>query len=232
MELINISDVSKRYKNGVTAIYDLDLKIKKGEFVFVIGGSGSGKSTLIKMLYREEKPTKGQIIIGGINVAKLRNSKVYKLRRRLGIVFQDYRLLPKLTVFENVAFAMEVLGAKKDETREKTLKAIEMVGLKNKVHNYPDQLSGGEQQRVAIARAIVNDPKLLLCDEPTGNLDPEMSMEIMKVLEDINKKRGTTILMVTHDKDIVNKMKKQVITLKDGRLVNNIEKGTYNDEDI
>ena len=127
---------------------------------------------------------------------------------------------------------MEVLGAKKDETREKTLKAIEMVGLKNKVHNYPDQLSGGEQQRVAIARAIVNDPKLLLCDEPTGNLDPEMSMEIMKVLEDINKKRGTTILMVTHDKDIVNKMKKQVITLKDGRLVNNIEKGTYNDEDI
>ena len=158
--------------------------------------------------------------------------KVYKLRRKLGIVFQDYRLLPKLTVFENVAFAMEVLGAPKNETRTKTLKAIEMVGLKNKVHNYPDQLSGGEQQRVAIARAIVNNPKLLLCDEPTGNLDPDMSMEIMKVLEDINKKRGTTILMVTHDKDIVNKMKKQVVTLKDGRLVNNQEKGTYNDEDI
>ena len=232
MDLIRLKNVNKKYKNGVTAIYDMNLSIKKGSFVFVIGGSGSGKSTLIKMVYREEKPTSGQIVVGGVNVAKLRNKKVYKLRRKLGIVFQDYRLLPKLTVFENVAFAMEVLGAKKDETREKTLKAIEMVGLKNKVHNYPDQLSGGEQQRVAIARAIVNDPKLLLCDEPTGNLDPEMSMEIMKVLEDINKKRGTTILMVTHDKDIVNKMKKQVITLKDGRLVNNIEKGTYNDEDI
>ena len=135
-------------------------------------------------------------------------------------------------MFENVAFAMEVIGATKQETRTKTLKAIEIVGLKNKVHNYPDQLSGGEQQRVAIARAIVNNPKLLLCDEPTGNLDPEMSMEIMKVLEDINNKKGTTILMVTHDKDIVNKMKKQVITLKDGRLVNNQEKGTYSDEDI
>ena len=231
MDLIRLKNVNKKYKNGVTAIYDLSLSIKKGSFVFVIGGSGSGKSTLIKMLYREEKPTSGQIVVG-VNVAKLRNKKVYKLRRKLGIVFQDYRLLPKLTVFENVAFAMEVLGAPKNETRTKTLKAIEMVGLKNKVHNYPDQLSGGEQQRVAIARAIVNNPKLLLCDEPTGNLDPDMSMEIMKVLEDINKKRGTTILMVTHDKDIVNKMKKQVVTLKDGRLVNNQEKGTYNDEDI
>ena len=232
MDLIRLKNVNKKYKNGVTAIYDLSLSIKKGSFVFVIGGSGSGKSTLIKMLYREEKPTKGQIVVGGVNVAKLRNKKVYKLRRKLGIVFQDYRLLPKLTVFENVAFAMEVIGATKQETRAKTLKAIEIVGLKNKVHNYPDQLSGGEQQRVAISRAIVNNPKLLLCDEPTGNLDPEMSMEIMKVLEDINNKKGTTILMVTHDKDIVNKMKKQVITLKDGRLVNNQEKGTYSDEDI
>ena len=232
MDLIRLKNVNKKYKNGVTAIYDMSLAIKKGSFVFVIGGSGSGKSTLIKMLYREEKPTSGQIVVGGINVAKLKNKKTYKLRRKLGIVFQDYRLLPKLTVFENVAFAMEVLGAHKDETRTKTLKAIEMVGLKNKVHNYPDQLSGGEQQRVAIARAIVNEPKLLLCDEPTGNLDPDMSMEIMKVLEAINKKYGTTILMVTHDRDIVNKMKKEVITLKDGRLVGHKEKGTYNDEDI
>lgn len=189
MELINISDVSKRYKNGVTAIYDLDLKIKKGEFVFVIGGSGSGKSTLIKMLYREEKPTKGQIIIGGINVAKLRNSKVYKLRRRLGIVFQDYRLLPKLTVYENVAFTLEVIGTKKSEIKKRTLKAIELVGLKAKTRNYPNQLSGGEQQRVAIARAIVNNPKLLICDEPTGNLDPDMSMEIVKLLDSINKQQ-------------------------------------------
>lgn len=230
MDIIKLKNVSKQYKNGVTAIYDLNLSIAKGSFVFVIGGSGSGKSTFIKMLYREEKPSKGQIIVGGINVAKLRNSRVYKLRRKLGIVFQDYRLLPKLTVYENVAFAMEVIGATKQETRKKTLKAIEVVGLKNKVHNYPDQLSGGEQQRVAIARAIVNEPKMLLCDEPTGNLDPAMSIEIMKVLEDINEKLGTTIIVVTHDKAIVNKMKKQVITLKDGRLVNNIEKGTYNNE--
>ena len=209
----------------------MTLSLKKCSFTFVIGGSGSGKSTFIKMLYREEKPTKGQIVVGGVNVAKLRDKKVYKLRRKLGIVFQDYRLLPKLTVYENVAFAMEVIGATKQETRQNTLKAIELVGLKNKVHNYPDQLSGGEQQRVSIARAIVNNPKLLLCDEPTGNLDPDMSMEIMKVLENINEKKGTTILMVTHDKDIVNKMKKDVITLKDGRITSIKERGTY-DEDI
>ena len=230
MDLIRVKNVEKKYKNGVTAIYDLNLAIEKGSFVFVIGGSGSGKSTLIKMLYREEKPTKGQVIVGGLDVAKLRNSKVYKLRRKLGIVFQDYRLLPKLTVYENVAFALECIGEKKDIIRKKVLKALEDVGLKNKIHNYPDQLSGGEQQRVAIARAIVNDPKLLLCDEPTGNLDPDMSMEIMKVLEDINNNRGTTIIMATHDRDIVNTMKKQVITLKEGRLVSFKKKGTYYNE--
>ncbi|MBR6948679.1 MAG: cell division ATP-binding protein FtsE [Bacilli bacterium] len=230
MDLIRIKNVEKKYKNGVTAIYDLNLAIEKGAFVFVIGGSGSGKSTLIKMLYREEKPTKGQIIVGGLDVAKLRNSKVYRLRRKLGIVFQNYRLLEKQTVYENVAFALEVIGAPRDEIRQKVLKALEDVGLKNKIHNYPDQLSGGEQQRVAIARAIVNDPKLLLCDEPTGNLDPDMSMEIVKVLEEINNNRGTTIIMATHDRDIVDKMKKQVITLKDGRLVNFKKKGTYKNE--
>lgn len=227
-----MNDVTKQYKNGVGALYDVNLKIKKGEFVFIIGGSGSGKSTLIKMLYREEKPTRGDVLVGGLNVKKLRNGKVYKLRRKLGIVFQDYRLLPKLTVYENVAFAMEVIGASKEKTRTKVLRALEEVGLKNKVHNYPDQLSGGEQQRVAIARAIVNDPKLLLCDEPTGNLDPERSMEIMKVLDNINKTRGTTIIMATHDKEIVNSMKKQVVTLKDGHLVNFKQKGTYIDENI
>ena len=232
MDLIRIKHVEKKYKNGVTAIYDLNIAIEKGSFVFVIGGSGSGKSTLIKMLYREEKPTKGQIIVGGLDVAKLKDKKVYKLRRKLGIVFQDYRLLPKLTFYENVAFALEVIGAKKDEIREKVLKALEEVGLKNKVHNYPDQLSGGEQQRVAIARAIVNNPKLLLCDEPTGNLDPEKSMEIMKVLDNINKTRGTTIIMATHDKDIVNTMKKQVLILKEGRLVAFKEKGGYDDEAV
>lgn len=230
MDIIRLKNVKKQYKNGVTAIHDLNLSIEKGSFVFVIGDSGSGKSTLMKLLYREEKPTSGQIVVGGINVAKLRNNKVYKLRRKLGIVFQDYRLLPKLTVYENVAFAMEVIGATKQTIRIKVLKALEVVGLKNKVHNYPSQLSGGEQQRVAIARAIVNNPKMLLCDEPTGNLDPTMSMEIMNVLDDINKTWGTTIIVVTHDKAIVNKMKKQVITLTEGRLVNNKEKGTYDNE--
>ncbi len=232
MEFIRLNDVTKQYRNGVTAIYDLNLKIKKGDFAFVIGGSGSGKSTLIKMLYREEKPTRGEIIVGGLNVAKLRNNKVYKIRRKLGIVFQDYRLLPKATVYENVAFALEVIGTKKSETRIKTLKALELVGLKGKVRDYPDQLSGGEQQRVAIARAIVNEPKLLLCDEPTGNLDPDMSLEIVKVLEEINKTLGTTIIMATHDKEIVNKMKKRVIVLKEGRLVKDYEKGKYDNEAI
>jgi len=232
VELISIKGVNKRYRNGVTAIYDLNIKIKKGDFVFVIGGSGSGKSTFIKMLYREEKPTSGEIILGGINVAKLRNSKVYKLRRKLGIVFQDYRLLPKLTVYENVAFTLEVIGTKRTEIKKRTLKAIELVGLKAKTRNYPDQLSGGEQQRVAIARAIVNNPKLLICDEPTGNLDPDMSMEIVKVLDNINKAIGTTIIMATHDKEIVNKMKKRVLVLKDGRLVKDYEKGKYDDEAI
>ncbi|MBO5376283.1 MAG: cell division ATP-binding protein FtsE [Bacilli bacterium] len=232
MELISLKKVNKKYKNGVTAIYDLDLKIKKGEFVFVIGGSGSGKSTLIKMLYREEKPSSGEIMIGGKNVAKLRNSKVYKLRRRLGIVFQDYRLLPKLTVYENVAFALEVIGEKSNVIRINTLKALELVGLKGKTRNYPDQLSGGEQQRVAIARAIVNNPKLLICDEPTGNLDPLMSEEIVNVLDDINKTMGTTVIMATHNKDIVNKFKKRVVALKDGRIVKDYEEGAYDNEII
>jgi len=232
MELINLKGVSKKYKNGVNAIYDLDLKIKKGEFVFIIGGSGSGKSTLIKMLYREEKPTKGEIDIAGINVAKLWNGKVYKLRRRLGIVFQDYRLLPKLTAYENVAFALEAIGENKKDIRVKTLKALEQVGLKGKIRMYPDQLAGGEQQRVAIARAIVNNPKILLCDEPTGNLDPERSVEIVELLEEINNSMGTTIIMATHDKAIVDKFKKRVIALKEGRIVEDSEEGRYNSEVI
>jgi len=199
LNIIKLKNVKKQYKNGTTAIYDLNLDIEKGSFVFIIGGSGSGKSTLMKMLYREEKPTTGQIIVGGLNVAKLRNSKVYKLRRKLGIVFQDYRLLPKLTVYENVAFAMEVIGATKQETRVKVLKALEIVGLKNKVHSYPDQLSGGEQQRVAIARAIVNNPKMLLCDEPTGALDSKTGKKIIKLLMDVNKNKDKIVVVVTHN---------------------------------
>ena len=227
MKFIEIKNCYKVYKNGVTAIADLSLNIDKGEFVFVIGASGSGKSTLIKMLYREEKPTNGEVNVGGINVAKLRNGKVYKLRRKLGIVFQDFKLLPKLTVYENVAFALETMGLKESEIRPKVLTALEHVGLKEKIRSFPNQLSGGEQQRVCIARAIVNEPKLLICDEPTGNLDPDTSKEIMKVLEKINKDLGTTIIMATHDKEIVNRMKKRVLLLENGVLVGDYLKGSY-----
>ena len=202
MDLIRMKNVKKTYRNGVTALYDLTLNIKKGEFVFVIGHTGCGKSTLIKMLYRQEKPDSGYINVGGIEVTKLKNRKVYKLRRKIGVVFQDFKLLNKLTVYENVAFALEIFGLPKREIYEKTIKVLDLVGLKGKAKNYPNELSGGEQQRVAIARAIVNEPKLLICDEPTGNLDHDTSMEIMKVLDEVHK-MGTTIIMVTNYKGIV-----------------------------
>ena len=227
MKLIKVEHAYKIYKNGTTAVADLSVTIDKGEFVFVIGTTGSGKSTFIKMLYREEKPTKGKVIVGGIDVAKLRNSKVYKLRRKLGVVFQDFKLVPKLTVYENVAFALETLGIPESEIRPKVLKAIDAVGLKEKTRNLPSELSGGEQQRVAIARAIVNNPKLLICDEPTGNLDPETSKGIMKILENINQTLGTTIIMATHDKELVNKMKKRVLVIENGVLASDTKKGSY-----
>lgn len=227
MKFIEVKNCYKVYKNGVTAISDLSISIDKGEFVFVTGASGCGKSTFVKMLYREEKPTKGQVMVGGINVAKLYNSRVYKLRRKLGIVFQDFKLLPKLTVYENVAFGLENLGIKGSLIKSKAMKALERVGLKEKTRSFPNELSGGEQQRVCIARAIVNEPKLLICDEPTGNLDPRTSKEIVKVINNINKEMGTTVIMVTHDKEIVNSMKKRVITLEDGVLVHDSMKGTY-----
>ncbi len=226
MEFIKFRNVEKTYKNGVNAVYNMNLDIKKGEFVFVIGASGSGKSTLIKMLYREERPTSGEIYVGGINVAKVKNNKVYKLRRKIGIVFQDFKLLPKLTVYENVAFALEIYGLPTNEIKRKVLKALDLVGLKSRTKSYPEQLSGGEQQRVAIARAIVNSPKLLICDEPTGNLDPDTSLEVMKVIEKIND-LGTTIVMATHDREMVDKMKKRVILLDNGKLLKDYEKGSY-----
>lgn len=227
MKLIKVEHAYKVYKNGTTAVADISVSIDKGEFVFVIGSTGSGKSTFIKMLYREEKPTKGKVIVGGIDVAKLRNSKVYKLRRKLGVVFQDFKLLPKLNVYENVSFALETLGLPNNEIRPKVLRAIEAVGLKEKTRNLPSQLSGGEQQRVAIARALANDPKLLICDEPTGNLDPETSKEIMDILENINQTLGTTIIMATHDKELVNRMKKRVLVIEDGTLASDTKKGSY-----
>ena len=239
MNLIEVKNVYKQYKNGVTALSDITLSIPKGDFVFVIGSTASGKSTLIKLLYRQEKPSRGEVYVGGINVSKLRNRKVYKLRRKLGIVFQDYKLLQNLTVFENVAFALEIYGLPENEVRKKVMNAIEKVGLKEKFRSYPDQLSGGEQQRVSIARAIVNNPKILICDEPTGNLDPTTSMGIMEIINKIkfrlrrlckiNKinEDGTTVIMATHDKDIVNYYKKRVIKLEKGILVGDTVKGGY-----
>lgn len=231
MDLISIRNATKTYKTGVTAIHDLNLSFKKGEFVFIIGSTGCGKSTLIKMLYREEKPSSGQIYIGGIDVAKITNRKVYKIRRKLGVVFQDFKLLPKSTVYENVAFALEIFGVPSSEIHSKVLKVLDLVGLKNKAKQYPNQLSGGEQQRVAIARAIVNGPKILICDEPTGNLDEKTSMEIMSVLEAINK-LGTTVIVVTHDTETVDKMKKRVIELEQGRILKEYAEGEYRHETI
>ena len=227
MKFIEIKNCSKVYKNGVTALANVNVSIKKGEFVFIIGPTASGKSTLIKMLYREERPTDGEVYVGGINVGKLRNGKVYKLRRKLGVVFQDFKLLPKLTVYENVAFPLETQGFKASEIKPKVMTALELVGLKEKVRSMPKELSGGEMQRVCIARAIVNEPKVLICDEPTGNLDPETSKDIMKTIDRINKELGTTVVMATHDKDIVNRMKKRVITIEDGVKVSDVERGEY-----
>lgn len=233
MEFIELKNVFKVYKNGVTALADVSVSISAGEFVFIIGESGSGKSTLTKLLYREEKPNKGSVFVGGVNVSSLRNSNVYKLRRKIGVVFQDFKLLPKLTVYENVAYPLESYGMDKTEIKEKVLKAIERVGLKNKLRSYPNQLSGGEQQRVCIARAIVNEPKLIICDEPTGDLDPKMSKEIMDVINNINKELTSTVIMATHDKEIVNRMKKRVIAIHNGVLVSDKKKGSYiEDENI
>ena len=230
MKFIELKNVNKTYKNGITAVADMSVEVSKGEFVFVIGLTASGKSTFIKMLYREEKPTKGTVFVGGLNVGKLRNRKVYKLRRKEGIVFQDFKLLPRLTVYENVAFAQRVIETPARYIRRQVPAVLTMVGLADKYKSYPRQLSGGEQQRVAIARAIVNKPDIILADEPTGNLDPKNSWEIMNLLEDINA-RGTTVVVVTHNKDIVNAMKKRVITIKHGVIVSDQQKGEYIDED-
>lgn len=219
MDLIRIKNVNKTYKTGVTAIYDLTLTIEKGEFLFIIGSTGCGKSTLIKMLYREEKPTSGKIIVGGIDVAKLRNGKVYKIRRKIGVVFQDFKLLPRLNVYENVAFAAEVLGLSKAEIHAKVIKALELVGLKARAKNYPNQLSGGEQQRVAIARAIAKNPKLLLCDEPTGALDYKTGKQILKLLQDTCRREKMTVVIITHNTAIAP-MADKVIHFKNGTAEN------------
>lgn len=218
--------MTKQYPPNITALDDVSVKIDKGEFVFLVGPSGAGKTTFIRLLFREEVPNRGQIIIGGRSISRLKRKEVPLLRRNIGIVFQDFRLLPDRTVFENVAFALRVVEAHPREIKPRVERALAQVGLSNRARMFPHQLSGGEQQRAAIARAIVNNPRILVADEPTGNLDPVTSGEIMKLLEEINR-LGTTVIMATHAWDIVNSMRKRVIALQHGRLVRDDREGAY-----
>jgi cell division transport system ATP-binding protein len=225
-----MKDVSKVYPNGTAALEGIDIDIHKGEFVFFVGSSGAGKSTLVKLLLKEENPTSGSITIDGVTLNTLKRRQVPYLRRKLGVVFQDFRLLPDKTVSENVAFAMHIVGASKREIVRQVPRVLSIVGLGGKADVFPGQLSGGEQQRVSMARAIVNNPALLIADEPTGNLDPDTAWEIMKTLKEINQ-RGTTVIMATHARDIVNYMRQRVITLDRGRIVRDQERGGYSFED-
>ncbi|MCA1031460.1 cell division ATP-binding protein FtsE [Bacillus timonensis] len=224
--MIEMIDVYKKYPNGVSAVNGINVKIKQGEFVYVVGPSGAGKSTFIKMMYREEKPTKGSILINGINLAKLKEKKVPYLRRNMGVVFQDFKLLPKLTVYENVAFALEVIEENPKNIKKRVMAVLDLVRLKHKARFLPSELSGGEQQRVSIARSIVNSPAVMIADEPTGNLDPETSWEIMNIFEEINY-RGTTIVMATHNREIVNTIKKRVIAIEGGKIARDEMRGDY-----
>lgn len=224
--MIQMKNVYKKYPNGIVALNGMNVEIDQGEFVYVVGPSGAGKSTFIKMMYREERPTSGQMLVDGIDIATLKNSKVPLLRRQIGVVFQDFKLLPKLNVYENVAFALEVIEEKPEEIRKRVLKVLDLVGLKHKARMFPTELSGGEQQRVSIARSIVNKPKVVIADEPTGNLDPETSWDIMRLFEQINKS-GTTILMATHNREIVNSMRHRVIAIEGGLIVRDVAGGDY-----
>lgn len=229
-DIIVLDNVSKSYATGAPALNGISLSIKQGEFVFIVGDSGSGKSTLIKLLLRELLPTSGEIYVNGQSLVDLKRRNVPKYRRNLGVVFQDFRLLKDRNVYENVAFAQRIIQVPNREIRKNVPSILSVVGLAGKYKAKPRQLSGGEQQRVALARALINRPPILLCDEPTGNLDPKNSWEIMKLLEQINKK-GTTVLVVTHNREIVNEMQKRVITMKKGIIVSDEEKGGYIDED-
>ncbi len=224
--MLLMNQVSKIYETGSVALQDVNIHIEHGEFVFIVGPSGAGKSTLFKMLFREVQPTSGEIFINGTNILNLDDKEVPFLRRQLGIVFQDYRLLPDRTVYENVAFAMQVIEAPRRKINRRVLNVLELVGLGDRADAYPSQLSGGEQQRIAIARAIVNDPLLVIADEPTGNLDPETSWDIMEIFKEINNS-GTTIIMATHDKDIVDAMGKRVVAIEKGRIVRDEKNGGY-----
>lgn len=227
--MIKIQDVTKVYENNAKGVDNISLQIDKNEFAFIVGSSGHGKSTLIKLMLKEIEPTSGEIIINNTNLAHLSRKDLPYFRRRMGVVFQDFRLLPNKTVYENVAFAMQIVEATNRDIRRSVPAVLALVGLQKKARAYPNQLSGGEQQRTALARAIVNRPPLLLADEPTGNLDPDTAWEIMSILQDINN-YGTTVVVATHAKDIVDVMKKRVITLRNGTVLRDIEKGGYRNE--
>ena len=227
--MIEFKKVSKLYNNNVKALVNVNIKIENGEFVFLVGPSGAGKSTFIKMLIKEIDPTDGKIIVNGTDLSTVKRAQTPYYRRKIGMVFQDFRLIPTLNVYENVAFAMRVVEASQREIRRRVPMVLSLVGLSHKYKMFPNELSGGEQQRVSLARAIVNNPSVLIADEPTGNLDPETSAEIMTLLDDINR-AGTTILMATHAKDIVDSMKKRVIAIEKGTIARDTMKGRYEDE--
>lgn len=224
--MIELTNVFKTYHSGIESLYDINLHIGKEEFVFLVGSSGAGKTTLLKLVYREERPTAGKVVVDRVNVAELDVNQVPFLRRNIGVVFQDFKLLPRRTVFENVAFALRVTGAPRSTIRRKAMQALELVGMLRRVNSFPDELSGGEKQRVCIARAIVNNPPILLADEPTGNLDPATSWDILQLLDKINK-RNTTVVVATHNKSIVDEMKKRVVVLENGRLIRDQQLGMY-----
>ena len=225
-----MQDVYKTYPDGGQALRGVSVRVERNEFVYIVGPSGAGKSTFMKLIYREERPTKGSIFVNGFNLEKLKQRKIPFVRRNIGVIFQDYRLLPKMTAFENIAFAMEVIEAPTRIIKKRTMEVLELVKLKDKANAYPNQLSGGEQQRIAIAMAIVNNPTVIVADEPTGNLDPETSWGIMRLLEEINF-RGATIVMATHNKDIVNTMRKRVIAIENGLIARDEQRGEYGYED-
>lgn len=226
IDLIEMQDVWKSYANGVMAVNGISVHIDKGEFVYIVGPSGSGKSTFIKMMYREELPTRGKIFIDGTDITKLKQKQIPFLRRKIGVVFQDFKLLPKLTVYENIAFALEVIEENPRNIRKKVMEVLDLVNLKHKARSFPNELSGGEQQRVSIARSIVNNPTVVVADEPTGNLDPENAWTIMEIFERINN-NDTTVVMATHNKEIVNRMVKRVIAIESGMIVRDDEQGEY-----
>ena len=227
--MLEFIEVNKIYNNDVCALKDLSFKVEDGEFVFLIGASGAGKTSIIKILLREIKPTSGEIIVDNVNIVKLRNRKIPQLRKTMGVVFQDFRLLEGKTVFDNIKYPLQILGVSKRVITKRVTEILELVGLSDRANSFPNQLSGGEQQRVCIARALVNKPKYLIADEPTGNLDPNTSEGIMKLLLDVNAK-GTTVIVSTHDRDIVNKLKKRVISMDHGEMINDEERGGYFNE--